>query len=583
MVGSTGSRRMGWSILLVSIAAVIAGCGSDGDLSTPASDLSTTAVAEAGWLAGLEVDEYGVIDSSAITAAFLPEITAGDIEIIEGETGTSYRYVFPMRELSDGVSFDLETRWDPVDGGFQSSVTWNLTGVEATPPDFAFVVSLPKSFAETVDDIVFDPPPDQVIAADPIVRFDYDASRPPTISAISDTLMSWNRAGGDVSDVPVIMLNGLNDLRIHSELSACARLVPDASILTPEVSPVTLMLPCYLQVVASNASTFGGESCAHLGEMIGTWGDSAAFVYSCESVVQLATGGSAAAGCDRAPTPSQREECLSVMWGLLAGDCPVGDPVEQQICVYEAAVAVSDEGRCDLVGHLGSPEMANDCRAAITKDPSWCAKTADPGLRASCCENFRGTDEYDTCLASIGEGAIGDDTTTTADEETNTTAADESTTTEPAEEDPPPAIPAGTYTGSFDQALLIDLLSYDFGKPETNTVTVTVDDEGIISGDIVVHQEGVFLGCPGAVDHWIGTVDAGQRIGSELPQIVTVTVQSSGFVSFDAGTWDNSQCLVPPVPYSDGGSMGLSFDRIVDDLLTGAADDYMPFELRLIP
>lgn len=581
MATVVGLRRAGWAALFFVLVGLTAGCGSDGEVSAPSPDPSTTTVVEA--VSG--VDEYGVIDTSAITAAFLPEITEYDIEIIEGEAGTSYRYVFPVQDISDGVSFELEARWDPIDGGLQPSLEWNLTGSEISPSDFAFVASVPKSFAETVDDIAFDPQPDEIIERDPVVEWDFDATRPVTISAISDFLLSWNRAGGDASDVPTIILNALNDHRIHRELSACARLVPNRSMLTPDVSPAGLMIPCYLKVVAVNASTFGGESCAHLGAMIGTWGDSPAFQFACQSVVQFATGGSAAAGCDRASTPSQREACLSVMWGLLAGDCPAGDPVEQQICVYEAAVAVGDDQRCDYVAHLGSPEMADDCRAAITKDPSYCGEAEDPELRASCCENFRGTDDYDTCLASVAEAPAGESTSTTTDEETTTTAAGDSTTTEPTEEDPPPAIPAGSYTGSFDEALLIDLLSYDFGKPDTNTITVTVDEEGLIGGDMAVHQEGVFLGCAGAVDDWIGTVDSGQSVGSELPQSVTVTMQTSGFESFEAEGFGAgaAHCLVPPRPYSDGGSMGLSFDRIADGLLAGKADDYMPFELRLVP
>ena len=580
MIGVVGFRRVGSWVLLFVLAGVIAGCGSGVEVSAPSSSTPTTANAETAEPVGLEVDELGLIDTSAITASFLPEITENDIEVIEGDAGTSYRYVFPTQELSDGVSIDLEARWDPVDGGLQPSVTWNLVGDETSPSDFVFVASLPKSFAETVDDIVFDPPPDEIIEPDPVVEWDFDATRPVTISGISDFLMTWNRAGGDASDVPVIILNALNDHRIHRELSVCAGLVPNRSLLTPDTSPASLMIPCYLKVVALNASTFGGESCAHLGEMIGTWGDNPAFLFACQSVVQFAEGGNATAGCDQAPTPSQREACLTTMWGLLAGDCPAGDPVEQQICMYDAAVAVSDEERCDYLARLGSPEMANDCRAAISKDPSWCAETEDADLRASCCENFRGTDAYDTCLGSIEETATGEDTTTTIEEDT-TTVPDETTTTEPAEEELPPAIPAGTYVGSFDEALLIDLLAYDFDKPEINTISVTVDEEGSISGEIAVYQEGLFMGCP-EVDDWRGSIDAGQVIGDELPQIVTATLQLSGLESFEA-SWADAHCRMPPVPYSEQSSLPLSFNRIEDGLLTGDVDDYMPFELRLVP
>jgi hypothetical protein len=120
MIGAVGVRRIGWWVLLFALVGVIAGCGSDGEVSSPSSDPSTTAVADA----VLETDEFEIVDSSVFTDAFYPEITEDDTEVVEGEAGTSYRYVFPTRELSDGVSLDLEARWDPADDGYQSSLTW---------------------------------------------------------------------------------------------------------------------------------------------------------------------------------------------------------------------------------------------------------------------------------------------------------------------------------------------------------------------------------------------------------------------------------------------------------------------------
>ncbi|MEA2024347.1 MAG: hypothetical protein U9N79_08680 [Actinomycetota bacterium] len=573
MAGVVGSRRFGWLVLLFVVVGVIAGCGSDGEVSAPSSSTSTTASAENTEPADLEVDEFGIVETSAITAAFLPEITENDIEIIEGDAGTSYRYVFPTGDLADGVTVDLEARWEPVDGGLQPSLEWNLTGGDSSPSDFAFTVSLPKSFAESVDDIDFDPQPTEIIDPDPEVRWQLNIESAPRISAMSSRLIR----ASDPSDAVRMVMDALNAIQIHRELSACEG----------RFRSTQTVAQCYLNVVAINARWFDYVSCDALDRAIGrAYRDYPGFSLACETVVGLAKTG-ATSQCSSGRSPEEIQGCQDAMWMLFAGSCPLGEGLDRQICLYDAAVAVGDEWWCIHLGNLGmgNPEMANDCRAAITKDPSYCAKTEDPDLRASCCENFRGTEDYDTCLGSTGEDATGESTTTTVDEETTTTATEETTTTEPTEEDPPPAIPAGTYTGSFDEVLLIDLLAYDFGKPEINTITVTVDDEGIISGEFAVHQEGVFLGCPGAVDDWTGIVDSGQQIGPELPQIVNVTVSSSGFQSFEAVGFGPgaAHCLVPPVPYSDGGLLAMSFDRVVDGLLTGDADDYMPFELQLVP
>jgi hypothetical protein len=221
-------------------------------------------------------------------------------------------------------------------------------------------------------------------------------------------------------------------------------------------------------------------------------------------------------------------------------------------------------------------------------DPSYCAITNDAALRTSCCETFRGTEDYDTCVGDSQDtttttGAL--DTTTTAgdDTTTTTTATEETTTTEPGEEDLPPAIPAGVYTGSFDQRILVDIIAQDVGKPDINTIAITVDDDGLISGDLAVHQAGLFMGCTGAESDWSGTIDSGQIIGPTLPYTVTVTLHVVEADPFDAGTWDNAQCVWPPVVTTEQSSLPLEFETIQDGLLTGLAGDYVPFELQLVP
>ncbi|MCL1587420.1 MAG: hypothetical protein M3092_03305, partial [Actinomycetia bacterium] len=173
----------------------------------------------------------------------------------------------------------------------------------------------------------------------------------------------------------------------------------------------------------------------------------------------------------------------------------------REICIYEAAVATNYCRYCNHLDLLAGPDMANDCRATISGNPSYCARTDDAALRASCCEVFRGTNAFDTCLGTpdATTTTVALETTTTAGDDTTTTATPaDLTTTEPGDEDLPPAIPSGVYTGPFDQRILVDIIAQDFGKPDINTFTVTVDDDGLISGDLAVHQKGLFMGCTGA-------------------------------------------------------------------------------------
>ena len=290
--------------------------------------------------------------------------------------------------------------------------------------------------------------------------------------------------------------------------------------------------------------------------------------------------------CEDTSDPAIKDACKGLVWNVFEGPCWSLASIEREICIYAAAVATNDGRYCNHLDLLAGPDMANDCRATISEDPSYCARTADADLRASCCEIFRGTDAFDGCLGTPDSTAttVTMDTTTTLDEDTTTTTTpEETTTTEPGDEDLPPAIPAGVYTGSFDQRILIDVMAMDFGKPDINTFTVTIDEGGLVSGELAVHQEGLFMGCTGAESDWTGTIDSGQIIGPTLPHTVTATLQVMDADPFDAGTWNNAQCVWPPVVYTEQSSLPLEFETIQDGLLTGLAGNYVPFELELVP
>ena len=559
--------RLGRGLLLVALVGVIAGCTSGGE---PSSIPPTTAIPGIAEPAGLEVDEFGIVDISAITAGFVPEITEGDIEVAESDSGTLYIYSFPTRELTDGVTVDLQARWDPVEDGLQPGLEWKLAGDEASPSEFGFVVSIPKSFGASPSDMTFDPQPTEIVDADVVAKWTVDPIKNPIVTALSGQLVQQ----GDPAAVIMMILDRLNDQRIHAELTACHSSFRDAETI-PQ---------CYLAVVTRNARHFGTQSCDILEKMIvAASADDLStesyhgFAAACGTVVELASSG-ATGGCERLADDSEAYAgCLIHVSRLMMGECPIGDALERQICVYDIAVALEFSAACNVIERLGSTEMANDCRATTEKDPKYCARTNDATLRASCCEVFRGTDAFETCL-----GTQPDITTTTGAQDTTTTVVEATATTEPGEEDLPPAIPAGVYTGSFDARLMADVIGQDSGIPEINTMTIGIDGEGLVSGHLHVHQEGLFLGCTGAMSDWVGTVDPGQIIGPRLPLTVTAMTKTMETSPFYA-TWADAQCLTSPEIEYNQGPLSLVFDTIQGGSLSGVAQDYVPFELQLVP
>ena len=577
--------RIGRGLLPLILVGVIAGCGSGEEASAPPSSslppaATTTTFPATAEQVSLELDSLGSIDTAAIIAGFLPEITEDDIEVIGGESGTSYRYVFPTRDLADGVSVDLVALWSPVNGGLQPSVEWTLTGDESSPSEIAFFASIPKLFGETVDEMTFDPQPAEIIDADVVARWDVQLSTHATVHALSSRMV----AADDPSDIMMMIVDHVNTQRAHAELTACYA----------PFRRTDAIAQCYLAVVAQNAQSFNERSCDAIGRMVyslaaTTSHDSVVpgISSACKSVLQLASTGTRG-GCESitgSDVSGDYWNCFHWVSRLLLGACPLDGSLEGQICAYESAVALNATRGCDWIEHLGNTEMANDCRATLTRDPSYCAITDDAALRASCCETFRGTDDYDTCIGdsqSVTTTTSESSTTTTSDV-TTTTVTDDTTTTEAGDEEGPPAIPAGVYTGSFDEQILVDVIAFDFGKPDTNTMTVTIDEEGLISGDLAVHQEGLFMSCTGAESDWTGTIDSGQIIGPTLPHTVAVTFHVMEADPFDAGTWNNAQCVWPPVVTTEQSSLPLTFETIQDGLLTGLAGDYVPFELQLVP
>jgi hypothetical protein len=81
---------------------------------------------------------------------------------------------------------------------------------------------------------------------------------------------------------------------------------------------------------------------------------------------------------------------------------------------------------------------------------------------------------------------------------------------------------------------------------------------------------------------WVGTVNPGQIIGPRLPPTVIATTKTKKAVLLYA-TWADAQCLTSPEIEYNQGPLSLVFDTIQGGSLSGVAEDYVPFELQLVP
>ncbi len=85
-----------------------------------------------------------------------------------------------------------------------------------------------------------------------------------------------------------------------------------------------------------------------------------------------------------------------------------------------------------------------------------------------------------------------------------------------------PAIPPGTYVGEWPMDLAAD--EFVTSKVvEANAAELRVAEDGAVTGEMGYREVGVLDGCPGYVMEWTFVVDTDQRIGPELPQLLSVT------------------------------------------------------------
>jgi len=85
-----------------------------------------------------------------------------------------------------------------------------------------------------------------------------------------------------------------------------------------------------------------------------------------------------------------------------------------------------------------------------------------------------------------------------------------------------PAIPPGTYVGEWPMDLEAD--EFVTSKVvEANAAEIRVAEDGAVTGEMGYREVGVLDGCPGYVMESTAVVDTDQRIGPELPQLLSVT------------------------------------------------------------
>jgi len=386
-------------------AMLVAGCGS-GDAATEtfagAEDASATA-RQAEVSADLDLD----FDPAAIVALLPPAPSLDRFEVFETDEGPLYAYAFPTQQLNDGVALDLTALWQQSSSAVTPVLEWTLTGGDSSPSDYDFVASLPKSWASHTDDIIFPDAPDEIIETDPVFRWVVDLSdgKDRVLSIVLPALVDPTFA----DDILPILLGATEALNLHHSIQICR----DSVTVDTEWAN-----SCFLSVIALNPNFFDPAVCRAMFSLDPGQESAAVAPYrqACNVMVGLSDPNSNVS-CDTAGDPTDVERCRMVTFHALAQSCEYLSGFDEQICLYDAVAASGDLVAC---GQLADPAMANDCRATVSNDPSYCAAIEDEEQRLSCCSVFAGTDQREACAGDASVAAEDTATSTT----TTTTAAE---------------------------------------------------------------------------------------------------------------------------------------------------------------
>ena len=393
-------------------ALLLTGCGGGDAAEVPdtSDDTTTTATAATATTTttaapAVQIDDFDVAE---LLASLPPEATEDDIIVAAKDGGYRYVYAFPPQDLGNGVTGNLLVVLEDSPYGFDKILQWTLTGDSTSPDDFEFVVSLPKSWAENVDEIGFNVLPDEIIDDDPIVKWvaDVAGGNQQIFGAVIPFLTDPEAADAMVPALVFLV----NELHAHNALQVCRK--------QAEVDPAWANR-CYLSVVALNPDVFNTATCRTAFNL--DTGDEysglASLRQACNVMVGLSDPTSTAT-CDTAGDATDIERCRLAVFQAMADPCTGLTGIEEQVCVYEAAAAAGDIISCD---HVANPAMANDCRATISQDAGYCSAIEDEQQRLSCCSSFEGTGQYETCGGDV-TAAAGDTTTTSPPTTTTTTA-----------------------------------------------------------------------------------------------------------------------------------------------------------------
>ena len=338
------------------------------------------------------------VDYAAIAASIPPPVDPERIQQT-GDNGAglpaTLTYEFEPEEIAPGVFVDTTASWALSETAIQPTLSWEFRNEGGRTDPLEFTVDIPKEFASSVDEIVFNVPPTEIIEADPVFRWllVMDNVMRGRIDANSLRLMAISEP-----DNTLALLEGFQKqlvlINLRRQFQSCQR--ASGNELDKSI--------CSMTVILQNREHFNLSICDTFGHITDE-GDKAVnvvFANACRNLLQPVDDN---LHCDfkEKTDRNYRNACLTLTRSVLATSCEGLTGVERNLCLYDVAVHVKDLRGCTIIEDA---DMAQDCRAQLSGDPAYCAEIADAARHGACCAIFQAdAARYAACMGEQEEGS----------------------------------------------------------------------------------------------------------------------------------------------------------------------------------
>jgi hypothetical protein len=311
----------------------------------------------------------------------LPEFIFGNLETFDFDNdGSEDRivYTFEPEEVAEDLFLDRSVEFDKTESGFGGKIILRFENKGDKTIEYTHIEEIPKSFAESVDDLVFSVPPDEIIDPDPIVSFVAKVKKR-TIESIKIEAILEEAAASFVLDV-------LDDIIFIQRLDVCGKIGEESG---------QMWNTCIVNLMLAFPDKFEESDCEHIDKY-----SSALFFYT-RSYVLLIRGELAYAACkavmtddwgachDNSQSWEEVDLCKTIAFDSFIQKCRyIKDSQKKDECFYDAAVRADCSKGC---GYISEQVSKNACLAEITQDKKYCKNIKDEDARRFCCDKL--TDE----------------------------------------------------------------------------------------------------------------------------------------------------------------------------------------------